>query len=140
MNKIIVATLAYLCLIVTAAWGQDAIEFFNRGLRSSLACRKIEYFTKALQLNPNLADAHEKRAIHYYLQRRFEKAIQDYPRGCTEPVPDEGPEPEAGVRAPDLGLGVLRLSAVEPVATAGGGPSDRLPRSIRGVRPRVADG
>ena len=80
MNKIIIATLAYLCLIVTAAWGQDAIEFYNRGLRSSLACRKIEYFTKALQLNPNLAEAYEKRAIHYYLQRRFEKAIQDYTR------------------------------------------------------------
>ena len=80
MNKIIVATLAYLCLIVTAAWGQDAIEFYNRGLKSSLACKKIEYFTKALQLNPNLAEAYEKRAIHYYLQRRFDKAIQDYTR------------------------------------------------------------
>lgn len=80
MNKIIVATLAYLCLIVTAAWGQDATELYNRGLRSSLAFRKIEYFTKALQLNPNLVEAYEKRAIHYYLQRRFEKAIQDYTR------------------------------------------------------------
>lgn len=80
MNKIIVATLAYLCLIVTAAWGQDAIEFYNLGLKSSLACKKIEYFTKALQLNPNLAEAYEKRAIHYYLQRRFDQAIQDYSR------------------------------------------------------------
>ena len=80
MNRIIVTTLAYLCLIVTAAWGQDATELYNLGLRSSLACRKIEYFTKALQLNPNLTEAYEKRAIHYYLQRRFEKAIQDYTR------------------------------------------------------------
>ena len=80
MKRIIVLTTVYLSLAAAAAWGQDAKEFYSRGLRSSLACRKIEYFTKALQLNPNLAEAYEKRAIHYYLQRRFEKAIQDYTR------------------------------------------------------------
>ena len=43
------------------AWGQDAIYFYNRGLESSMANKRIEYFTKAIQLNPNLAEAYEKR-------------------------------------------------------------------------------
>jgi tetratricopeptide (TPR) repeat protein len=43
-----------------------------------MAYKKIEYFTQAIQLNPNLADAYEKRALHYYFQRKFDKAIQDY--------------------------------------------------------------
>ena len=80
MKKIIGATLVYLCLAQTAAWGQSAIEFYNHGLESSLADKKIEYFTKAIQLNPNLAEAYEKRAIHYYFQWKLDKAIQDYTR------------------------------------------------------------
>ncbi|OEU62912.1 MAG: hypothetical protein BBJ57_00315 [Desulfobacterales bacterium PC51MH44] len=80
MKKIIVATLVYLCLAVTAAWGQDAIEFYNRGLKSSFSYKKIEYFTKAIQLNPNLVEAYEKRAIHHYFQWQLDKAIQDYTR------------------------------------------------------------
>jgi len=80
VKKIIVATLAYLCLALTAAWGQSAIEFYNHGLESSLADKKIEYFTKAILLNPNLAEAYEKRAIHYYFQWKLDKAIQDYNR------------------------------------------------------------
>ena len=56
------------------------MEFYNRGLKNSLAYKKIEYFTKALLLDPNLVEAYEKRAIHYYFQRRLDKAIQDYTR------------------------------------------------------------
>jgi tetratricopeptide (TPR) repeat protein len=66
------------CLLSTTAWSQDDIEFYNRGLKSSLAYKKIEYFSKAIQANPNMAEAYEKRAIHFYFQRRFDKAIQDY--------------------------------------------------------------
>jgi tetratricopeptide (TPR) repeat protein len=47
-------------------------------LESSLANRRVGYFTKAVELNPNLVEAYEKRAIHYYFQRRYDKAIQDY--------------------------------------------------------------
>lgn len=80
VKKIIVTTLAYLCLTAVPAWGQDAIEFFNRGLKSTLAYKKIEHFTKAIQLNPDLVEAYEKRAIHYYLQWQLDKAVQDYNR------------------------------------------------------------
>ena len=78
MKKIIIAIIAYLCLAATAAWSQDDIEFYTRGLKSSLAYKKIDCFTKAIQLNPNMAEAYEKRAMHYYFQRRFNRAIQDY--------------------------------------------------------------
>jgi tetratricopeptide (TPR) repeat protein len=80
VKKIIVAILAYLCLTVVPAWGQGAIEFYNRGVKSTLAYKKIECFTKAIHLNPNLVEAYEKRAIHYYLQWQLDKAIQDYNR------------------------------------------------------------
>jgi tetratricopeptide (TPR) repeat protein len=67
-------------LIAGVAWGSDALDYYNLGLKSSITSRRIDYFNKALQLNPNLAEAYEKRAIHYYFQRRYEQAIQDYTR------------------------------------------------------------
>lgn len=80
VKKIIFATLVYLGLTASMIWGQDAIEFYNRGVKSTLAYKKIEYFTRAIQLNPNLVEAYEKRAIHYYLQWQLDKAIRDYNR------------------------------------------------------------
>ncbi|MGD8373212.1 MAG: tetratricopeptide repeat protein [Syntrophobacterales bacterium] len=78
MKKIIIATVAYMVMATSAAWAQDAMYFYKRGLESSLANKRIEYFTKALEVNPNLVEAYEKRAIHYYFQRRYVKAIRDY--------------------------------------------------------------
>ncbi|MGD8372584.1 MAG: tetratricopeptide repeat protein, partial [Syntrophobacterales bacterium] len=69
---------AYLALAATAGWSHDAMDFYDRGLKSSLANKRIEYFSKAIELNPNLAKAYEKRAIHYYYQRKYDKAINDY--------------------------------------------------------------
>lgn len=78
IKKIITVIIAYLCMTTTPAWGQDAMEFYNRGLNSSLTYKKIAYFTEALQLNPNLAEAYEQRALNYYFRRWFDHAIQDY--------------------------------------------------------------
>lgn len=80
MKKITVATLAYLCLTATVAWGQEAMDFYNRGLKSSRAYEKIEYFTVALKLNPKLSSAYEKRGILYYYQHKYNKMIQDFQR------------------------------------------------------------
>ena len=77
-KKIISVILAYMCLAITPALGQDAMDFYNRGLQSSLTYKKIEYFTKALQMDPNLVEVYEKRAIQYYFRRWFDNAIQDY--------------------------------------------------------------
>jgi len=82
VKRIVFATLAYFILTITAAWAQDAIELYNRGLKSSLANERIAYFTEAIQLDPNLADAYEKRATHYYFQEKLDKAIQD----CTRVI------------------------------------------------------
>ncbi len=78
MKRMLFAVLTYMMVTTSAAWAQDAMYFYKRGVESSLANRKIEYFTKALELNPNLVEAYKKRAIHYYFQRRFDNAIQDY--------------------------------------------------------------
>jgi len=80
MKKTLLVSFALLIATVSAAWGQDAVYFFNRGVESSMANKRIEYFTKAIQLNPNLAEAYEKRALHYYYQWKYDKAIQDYTR------------------------------------------------------------
>ena len=80
MKRIIVAVLTYIMVTTSAAWAQDAMFFYKRGLESSLANKRVGYFTKALELNPKLVEAYEKRALHYYYQRRYDKAIQDYTR------------------------------------------------------------
>lgn len=67
-------------LAAAAARAQNASEFYRRGLDSTLSYRKIMYFTKALQLDPDYVPAYEKRAIHYFFQGQFDKAIADYSR------------------------------------------------------------
>lgn len=90
MHKIIVAVLTYMMVTTSAAWAQDAMHYYKRGIDSSLANRKIGYFTKAVELNPNLVEAYEKRAIHYYFQRRYDNAIHDYTKVIE--LKPEGPE------------------------------------------------
>jgi tetratricopeptide (TPR) repeat protein len=87
MKKVLITLLAYMVLATSVAWGQDAIYYYKRGLESSMADKKIEYFTKALQLNPNLTVAYEKRGLHYYFQRKWDKVIQDYAK-VVEQRPD----------------------------------------------------
>ena len=89
MRRILAATTVYVMLIASAAWGQDATYYYNRGLESSLANKRVEFFTKALQLNPYLVEAYEKRALHYYYQWKYDKAIQDYTR-VIELMPQAG--------------------------------------------------
>jgi len=77
MKRALFTVLTYAAL-TSVAWGQDAVYFYNQGMQSSLANRRISYFTKALQLNPKLVEAYERRGFHYYYQRRFDEAIYDY--------------------------------------------------------------
>lgn len=80
MKKITATALTFLFLTVATARGQDAMEFYNKGLNCSLAYKRIAYFTQAIQADPGLTVAFEGRALEYYFQRRFDKAIQDYNR------------------------------------------------------------
>jgi len=59
------------------AHGNNAAEYFKLGLESSITYKKIEYFTKALELDPTLAPAYKKRALFYYFQEKYEKVIED---------------------------------------------------------------
>lgn len=60
------------------AFDKSASDYFNLGLQSTMANKKIDYFTKALALDPRLADAYEKRAIHYYFQEKYDRVIEDF--------------------------------------------------------------
>jgi hypothetical protein len=51
MKKVIFCLLMLLWLSPAQAEIGDAMDYFNLGLESSLTNKKIEYFTKALELN-----------------------------------------------------------------------------------------
>jgi tetratricopeptide (TPR) repeat protein len=76
--------------MVGSAWalGDRAMEYFNLGLKSSMAYKKIDYFSKALELNPRFAPAYEKRGLHYYFQEKYDKVIEDFTR-YIRLVPDK---------------------------------------------------
>ena len=78
MNKAIACIIIYVLLTAGAAWGQDAMQFYDLGLKSSMTQKKIGYFTKALELDPNLSAAYEKRGMLYYFQENYTATIQDF--------------------------------------------------------------
>ena len=123
MKKILFAILTYMMVTTSAAWAQDAMYFYKRGVESSLANRKIHYFTKALELNPNLVEAYEKRAIHYYFQQRYDNAIHDYTKVIEL-------KPGAAEAYRRRGSAQLKKGELEPAI-------DSLSRAIE-LDPRVA--
>jgi len=78
MKKMLFGLLIYMMATTSTVWAHDAMYFYKRGVESSLANKRITYFTKALELNSNLVEAYEKRGLHYYFQRKYDKVIQDY--------------------------------------------------------------
>ena len=123
MKKMLIVLLTYMMVTASAAWAQNAMYFYKLGMDSSLANTKIKYFTKAVELNPDLVEAYEKRAIHYYFQQRYDKAIRDYTK-IIELKP-EGPEAYLM-----LGSAHLKKGELEPAI-------NNLSRSIE-LDPKVA--
>jgi len=80
VSRVLAAILAYVCLTAIPSWGQKAARYYQLGLQSSQAKDKIEYFSKALELDPNLAEAYGKRGAHYLFQGKLDQAIQDFTR------------------------------------------------------------
>jgi tetratricopeptide (TPR) repeat protein len=78
MKKAIVGVICYVLLTACTAWSQDAMQFYDLGLKSSMTQKKIDYFTKALELDPNLSAAYEKRGMLYYFQENYPETIQDF--------------------------------------------------------------
>ena len=101
MGRIPVYLLTLLLLHALPSRADEATDYFNRGLKSSMTNRKIEFFTKALELNPKLATAYEQRGLLYYYQGKYDKVIQDYLAYL-----DLAPEKAGAYRM--LGLGYLK--------------------------------
>jgi tetratricopeptide (TPR) repeat protein len=85
MKKIYISILILLVTIVwpkhvqnVYAFDASAIEYFDMGLKTSMANQKINYFTTALELNPMFAPAYEERGLHYYFQEKYDKVIDDF--------------------------------------------------------------
>ena len=85
MKKI---TFCLVTLLMTALWFKqvpqvfafegDAAHYFDMGMKTSFAYKKIHYFTKALELNPRFAQAYEERGLNYYFQEKWDKVIHDF--------------------------------------------------------------
>lgn len=85
----------------------NAMDFFDYGLKSSMTSEKIEYFTKALELDPKLAAAYERRGILYYFQEKYDKVIQDF-HSYIELAPAKGEAYRM------LGMGYLKSGMYRP--------------------------
>ena len=78
MKRITICLFMLVCLVTSPAYGMDEVEYFNLGLANGVTHKKIEYFTKALELKPRFADAYEKRGLLYYFLGKYDKVIEDY--------------------------------------------------------------
>ena len=95
MKKIYMITLI---LLVAVAWPKhvqnvyaldgNALEYFDMGLKTSMAYKKTHYFTKAIELNPRLAPAYEERGWNYYFQGKYHEVIEDF-TNYTRLVPNK---------------------------------------------------
>lgn len=74
----IICLAAFFMLTVVCAHGQDAMDYFNLGQKGTITRTKIKYFTRALALDSNLAEAYIKRGMLYYFQEKFDLAVQDF--------------------------------------------------------------
>jgi tetratricopeptide (TPR) repeat protein len=80
MKKALVSVIIYFFIAAYTVWGQDAMHFYDLGLKSSMAYKKIQYFTKAMELDPGLTEAYAKRGMLYYFQEKYTETIQDFQR------------------------------------------------------------
>jgi tetratricopeptide (TPR) repeat protein len=78
MQKKIICWLIFFLLSALSVYGENATDYFNRGLKSTSTRTKIKYFSKALEMAPNMIEAYEKRGILYFYQRKFDNVIQDF--------------------------------------------------------------
>jgi len=78
MRRLIIFLFMLILLAAAPIYAMDAIEYFRLGCKSGMTYKKIEYFTRALELNPGFAAAYAKRGMLYYFQEKYDKMIQDF--------------------------------------------------------------
>jgi tetratricopeptide (TPR) repeat protein len=80
MRKLAICIFILIWPLMTKAHAMDAMAYFNLGIENRMTYKKINYFSRALELNPSLAEAYEKRGMLYYFQEKYELMIQDFQR------------------------------------------------------------
>jgi tetratricopeptide (TPR) repeat protein len=88
MKKLLTTIAVLACYAAVPAWGYNAEYFFKLGMDSDLANTKINYFTRAIELNPSLSAAYEERGMLYYFQEHYTKTIRDF-MNVTQLRPDD---------------------------------------------------
>jgi tetratricopeptide (TPR) repeat protein len=78
MQKKIICYLLLLMMSAGSVYAENATDYFMRGLKSTSTRTKIKYFSKALELAPNLTEAYEKRGMLYFFQGKFDNVIEDF--------------------------------------------------------------
>jgi tetratricopeptide (TPR) repeat protein len=78
MKKLFATLIILIGFIAVPAWGYNATYFYNLGLKSTMSNTKINYFTRAIELNPELSAAYEERGMIYYFQEHYAKMIRDF--------------------------------------------------------------
>ncbi|MBL7179951.1 MAG: tetratricopeptide repeat protein [Desulfobacterales bacterium] len=78
MQRKIICFVALLMLWALPVQGENAMDYFNLGIKSTITRTKIKYFSKALELDPKLVEAYEKRGMLYFFQEKFDNVIQDF--------------------------------------------------------------
>ena len=111
IKKMVICICAIAWLTCPQVYGEDAMDYFNLGLKSSITRTKIEYFSKALELNPKLAAAYENRGLLYYFQGKYDEVISDY----REYIAISAPKAEAFRM---LGLGYLKIGLYEDATSS----------------------
>ena len=78
MRRKVICYLIFLMLLTLPVHGENATDYFNLGLKSTITRTKIKYYSKALALDPNLMEAYEKRGLLYFFQKKYDNVIQDF--------------------------------------------------------------
>ncbi|MBW1980081.1 MAG: tetratricopeptide repeat protein [Deltaproteobacteria bacterium] len=78
MKAFAVILVTFFCLSGASVHAEDAMEYYSLGIKGANTRKKIAYFTKALQLEPKLAAAYEKRGLLQFYQGNYDKVIEDY--------------------------------------------------------------
>jgi tetratricopeptide (TPR) repeat protein len=78
MKKLFATIIILIGFIAVPAWGYNAAYFYKLGINSTLSNMKINYFTRAIELNPELSAAYEERGMLYYFQEHYTKMIRDF--------------------------------------------------------------
>ena len=78
MQRKVIYYLIFLMLLALPVHGENATDYFNLGLKSTITRTKIKYYSKALALDPNLVEAYKKRGHLYFFQEKYDSVIQDF--------------------------------------------------------------